>query len=396
MTDLVVVGAGTMGAWTAYHAARAGRKTVLIDAYGAGHPRATSGDETRIIRASHGADSYYTRWARQARDAWIAFGDEWSEPVHLEVGVLWFARRHDGFEAASERTLRAEGIPVERLTAAEIVDRWPQVSTAGIAFGVFEPQGGVLLARRAIAALARAFTRTGGRFELASVQPGHRERRRLMDVVTADGIHYSGDAFVFACGPWLPRLFPEQLGNLIRVTKQDGVFIGPPAGDGRFAAEWLPAWVDYDASFYGIPAIDGRGVKVAPDRYGPVFDPTNGERIVDPESARLAHRYAGRRFPALAGQPIVETRVCQYETTPDTHFVIDRHPEFDNVWLVGGGSGHGFKHGPVIGQYVLDRLAGRPTAPGDERFGILRPRAPVTGDGLRTGGDSIAADWDAY
>ena len=396
MTDLVVVGAGTMGAWTAYHAARAGRKTVLIDAYGAGHPRASSGDETRIIRASHGTDSYYTRWSRQAREAWVAFGEEWSEPVHLEVGALWFARRPDGFEAASERTLRAEGIPVERLTAAEVVDRWPQVSMAGIAFALFEPQGGVLLARRGIAALARAFTRSGGRFELASVQPGHRERRRLMDVVTTDGIHYSGDAFVFACGPWLPRLFPEQLGDLIRVTKQDGFFIGPPAGDGRFAAEWLPAWVDYDASFYGIPAIDGRGVKVAPDRYGPVFDPTSGERIVDPESARLAHRYAGRRFPALAGQPIVETRVCQYETTPDTHFVIDRHPEFDNVWLVGGGSGHGFKHGPVIGQYVLDRLAGRPTAPGDERFGILRPRTPVTGDGLRTGGDSIAATWEDY
>jgi glycine/D-amino acid oxidase-like deaminating enzyme len=248
-----------------------------------------------------------------------------------------------------------------------------------------------------MAALARAFTRSGGRFELAHVHPGHRERRRLMDVVTADGIHYSGDAFVFACGPWLPQLFPEQLGNLIRVTKQDGFFIGPPAGDGRFAAEWLPAWVDYDASFYGIPAIDGRGVKVAPDRYGPVFDPTNGERIVDPESARLAHRYAGRRFPALAGQPIVETRVCQYETTPDTHFVIDRHPEFDNVWLVGGGSGHGFKHGPVIGQYVLDRLAGRPTVPGDERFGILRPRTPAAANaGLRTGGDSIMATWEDY
>ena len=394
MTDLVVVGAGTMGAWTALRAAQSGRKTILVDAYGVGHPRATSGDESRIIRASHGADPYYTRWAREARQTWIAFGDEWSEPVHLEVGVLWFAHREDGFEGASERVLRAESIPVERLTVDEIRARWPQVSDDGLAFAIFEPEGGVLLARRAVTAVARAFTRTGGRFELASVMPGRWDGRRLVDVVAADGTRIAADTFVFACGPWLPRLFPEVLANLIRVTKQDVFFFGPPGGDGRFGAEWLPAWVDFDASFWGIPAIDGRGVKVAPDHYGPVFDPSHGDRLVDPETARLARRYAGRRFPALVDQPIVETRVCQYETTPDTNFVIDRHPELENVWIVGGGSGHGFKHGPVIGRYVVERLEGRAIGKDDERFSISRPRTQQTG--MRTGGDSIATDWAGY
>lgn len=188
---------------------------------------------------------------------------------------------------------------------------------------------------------------------------------------------------MFAAGPWLPKLFPELLADLISVTKQDVIFLGPPAGDGRYAAEWLPCWVDYDAAFYGIGAVEGRGVKLAPDRYGPVFDPTDGERMVDPETVRLARRYVARRFPGLIDAPVVETRVCQYETTPDTHFIIDRHPDLDNVWLVGGGSGHGFKHGPVIGSHVVARMAGAPAGVEEERFAIDRPR-PLQ-QNLRTG-----------
>ena len=380
--DLLVVGAGTMGAWTAYHANRAGMRTVLVDAYGAGHPRATSGDETRIIRASHGDDRFLTRWSREARDEWIRLGEEWGERLFVETGTLWFARREDGFETSSIATLEELSIPVERLGLEDLRDRWPQVSGEELAFVVFEPEAGVLMARRGVGALAGAFGRAGGRFELALVRPGRSKGRRLLDVAGADGVRIAAEAFVFACGPWLPGLFPEVLGHVIRVTKQDVFFVGPPSGDGRFAAEWLPSWVDYDRSFYGVPSVDGRGMKAACDRYGQAFDPSIGERLVDPESARLTRSYVARRFPALADQPFVETRVCQYESTADTQFVIDRHPEFENVWLVGGGSGHGFKHGPVIGRYVLARLAGAATGPEEERFSLGRPRVPRAG--LRT------------
>jgi sarcosine oxidase len=392
--DLVVVGAGTMGAWSALWAQRAGRRTTLVDAYGAGHPRATSGDETRILRASHGADAFYSRWARRARERWIAFGEEVGESLYQEAGCLWFATRDDGFEAASEAILRGEGIPVERLSPGEIASRWPQIGLDGLVFAVHEPEAGLLLARRGVAAVARAFVAEGGRFELASVHPGRTSGRRLESVIGQDGAEIRGDSFVFACGPWLPRLFPEILADLIRVTKQDVFFIGPRGGDGRFAAEWMPCFVEYDAAFYGIPAVDGRGFKLAPDRYGPVFDPSAGERLVDPESARLVRQYLARRFPPLEHQPIVETRVCQYETTPDTHFLLDRHPGFDNVWLVGGGSGHGFKHGPVIGELVVSRLDGAAPGDGEERFALDRPRQPRAG--VRTGGDSMVTTWQGY
>jgi sarcosine oxidase len=392
--DVVVIGAGVMGAWTALHARRQGWRTTLLDAFGAGHSRATSGDESRIIRSSHGSDPLYSRWSRVAREAWIELGRTSGESLFVPAGALWFAHTADGFEADSEATLRSLGIPVEHLDAAEVAARWPQMATGDLAFAVYEPEAGLLMARRGVAAAVRRFEAEGGRFELASVGLGDHRGARLIDVTTPDGRRHAAEQFVFAAGPWLPRLFPDVAGELIRVTKQDVIFIGPPAGDGRFAADRLPCWVDYAAAFYGMPAVDGRGMKLAPDRYGPVFDPSHGERIVDPESVRLARRYLARRFPELIDAPVVETRVCQYETTPDTHFVIDRHPAFDNVWLVGGGSGHGFKHGPMIGRHVVGRLNGADLEAGEERFGLGHVRAPRPG--MRTGGDGIVSGWSDW
>ncbi len=381
--DVVVVGAGVMGSWIALEARREGWRTTLIDAFGAGHARATSGDETRIIRASHSDDPFYSRWSRLALPLWNALAESTGERLFVPSGVLWLAREEGGWEASSETTLRALGIPVERLTPAELTGRWPQLAGDDLAFAIFEPEAGFLMARRGVAAVARTFAAEGGRFELAWAEPGDTDGRRLLEVTTPGGIRHAAETFVFAAGPWLPRLFPDVLGGLIRVTKQDVVFIGPPAGDDRFSAKALPCWLDSEGAFYGVPAVDGRGMKVGPDRYGPPFDPTDGERIVDPESVRLTRTYLATRFPDLADAPVVETRVCQYETTPDSQFIIDRHPDFDNVWLVGGGSGHGFKHGPVIGRHVVGRIQGAAIGPGEERFGLDHARA--SGSTVRTG-----------
>jgi sarcosine oxidase len=384
VTDLVVVGAGTMGAWTALHAIRGGRRVTLLDAYGAGHPRATSGDETRITRASHGPDEFYVGWSRAAREDWIAFGEEVGQECFVQAGAVWFAHREDGFEATSVQTLRRLGVPVERLAPGEAASRWPQIAVDDLTFVVFEPEAGLLMARRSVAGVAARVADLGGSFEIAAVHPGEADGSRLRDIVLGDGRRIAADQFVFACGPWLPALFADVAGDLIRVTKQDVCFMGLPAGDTRFAVPALPCWIDYDASFYGVPAVDGRGLKIAPDEYGVPFDPSSDERLVDERSVRQAHAYLARRFPDLAGAPVVESRVCQYETTPDTNFVIDRHPAFDNVWLVGGGSGHGFKHGPSIGRYVT-RLLDAHVAEGPElRFRIDRPReVAATGAGAR-------------
>ena len=382
--DLAVVGAGVMGSWTALRARDAGLSVVLVDAWGPGNIRSSSGDETRILRAAHGTDELYARWARAAREDWIALGERVGERLFTEAGLVWFCHRADAWEADSERTLRTLGVPVEHLAPADVAARWPQMVAEDLAWALFEPEAGLLAARRGVAAVAGAFSRAGGVVTIASVRPGRREGDRLLEVVGTDGRRIAAGAFVFAAGPWLPELLPAVAGSLVTVTKQDVLYFGPPAGDTRFDAPAMPCWVDFDEELYGIGAYDGRGVKAAPDSYGPSFNPTSGERVIDPATVTSTRRYLARRFPDLADAPLVESRVCQYETTPDAHFIIDRHPDLANVWIAGGGSGHAFKHGPRIGAHVVGRLTGTEGPPDDDRFSLARPRQ--TGAiGIRTG-----------
>jgi sarcosine oxidase len=369
-----------MGTWVALEAAERGRRVLLVDAFGPGDPRASSGDESRILRSSHGTDRVYPVWARESRERWMALADEAGQPIFVQSGVAWLAHAESGFEADSEATLRSLDIPVEHLPPEAAAARWP-IASDGLAFVVFEPEAGVLRARAGVRAAARRFEALGGAIERRKVRaPLELDHGALVDT---NGARIADAAeIVVAAGPWLPSLFPDVVGSRIRVTRQDVLYVGTPPGDAHYDASSFPAWIDYDDAFYGIPALDGRGAKVAPDDYGPEIDPDQLERVVDPASIATTRAFLARRLPGLAQQPIVETRVCQYETTSDTHFVIDRHPQLEHVWIVGGGSGHGFKHGPRIGRYVVDRLDGAAHPELDERFSITRTRP--TSRGMRS------------
>lgn len=405
--DLLVVGAGIMGAWTAYWARAGGagtdgtrgggRAVSLLDAWGAGHLRATSSDEHRIIRSAHGDDPFYARWSRRALAHWRRFEDEWGVRLFERSGVLWFAAAEDGWEADSERTLAGLGIPIERLAPGDIARRWPAIDPTGLAFGLHEPDAGFLWARRGVQATVGAFQRAGGTYALAGVRPGREAGGRLLDVVDHVGRRWSAATFVFAAGPWLPKLFPDVCGPLVRVTRQPVFYVGPAPGDARFRADAMPGWSDDAGGCYGIPAADDRGFKIGIDRVGPRFDPTAGERIPDADDVRLARAFLARRFPDLAAAPLLESRVCQYESTPDSHFVIDRHPAWENAWIVGGGSGHGFKHGPRIGEHVVGRLdglaEGDDDGPPDGRF-RLGPRRAQRGPHLAS--DAMADAWPLF
>jgi len=218
-----------------------------------------------------------------------------------------------------------------------------------VRWAIFERDGGYLTARRACAAVLEGLLAAGGTYrQVAVLPPAPGEALRC-----SDGSTLAGDAYVFACGPWLGKLFPDVIGDRVRATRQEVFFFGTPPGDARFTEEALPVWADHANHFmYGIPGNEWRGFKVADDARGPVFDPTAGERLPSPEALRSARDYLAFRFPALKDAPLLEARVCQYENSPDEHFIVDRHPGADNVWLVGGGSGHGFKHGPAVGELV--------------------------------------------
>lgn len=355
--DVAVVGAGVFGAWTAYQLQRSGKRVILIDAYGAGNSRSSSGGESRIIRMGYGADEIYTRSALRSLQLWREFLARIDELLFYRTGVLWLAHSDDPYPAKCVETLEKIGVPIEKLTRAELEQRYPQMALDGIAWGLLEPDSGALVARRAVQAVVREAIRNDAAYLQESVETPT-GRRNLDCVTTANGRRVSAGTYVFACGPWLPKVFPDLLADRIHPTRQDVFFFGTPAGDQRFTAPALPIWIDFKDEAYGFSDFDGRGIKVAIDRHGQPFDPDNDDRVVTEESLLAVRQYLARRLPDLKNAPVTETRVCQYENTSNGDFLIDRHPEFDNVWLVGGGSGHGFKHGPVVGEYVANRIEG--------------------------------------
>jgi glycine/D-amino acid oxidase-like deaminating enzyme len=310
------------------------------------------------MRGTYGPDQPYTELAARALNLWAKYERRWKRQFLHRSGVLWMAAaRDDAFEHGSVEMLRAAKIPFRELSGARLRKLWPQINFEGIEWGIFEPQCGYLDARASCVAVVDAFVAHGGRYRQLAVLGDGLEGGRLKGLRLSDGSSLKADFYVFSCGPWLGRLFPQTLGNLVQATKQDVFFFGAPSGDSRFSDANMPVWADHRGRFrYGIPGSDRRGFKIADDTRGPEFDPTSGERVASPETLKDIREYVAFRFPALRHAPLVETRVCQYEQTPDSHFIIDRHPAYENLWLLGGGSGHGFKHGPAIGEMMAELI----------------------------------------
>ena len=310
------------------------------------------------MRGTYGPDQPYTEMAARALKLWASYERRWKRRCLHRTGVLWMAAKgDDAFERGSIDSLRRARIRHEELPPRQMKARWPQINFANVVWGIHEPDCGYLDARASCQAVVDAFVEEGGKYVQSAVLPEGLESPPLRDLVLSDGARLKADHYVFACGPWLGTMFPEAIGKLVSPTKQDVFFFGPPAGDNRFDSRHLPVWGDHvDRFLYGIPGDGRRGLKVADDTRGPAFDPTSGERVVSQELLREVREYLAFRFPALKDAPLVESRVCQYEQTPDANFIVDRHPRMENVWLMGGGSGHGFKHGPAVGEMMADLI----------------------------------------
>jgi glycine/D-amino acid oxidase-like deaminating enzyme len=357
---IAVVGAGAFGGWTALHLLERGARVTLVDAWGPGNSRASSGGETRVMRGTYGPDQPYTEMAARSLKLWQKYERQWKGKFLHRTGVLWMAARRnedDAFERGSIEMLRAAKINSQELSTPEMKNRWPQINFEGIHWGIFEPDCGYLDARASCQAVVEAFVAAGGTYRQLAVLGEGLENGPLRSLARSDGSRLKADRYIFACGPWLGKLFPQAIGDLVQSTRQDVFFFGTPAGDDSFSDRHLPVWADHRGRFrYGIPGSGCRGFKIADDTRGPAFDPTDGERVITPETLKDIREYVAFRFPALKDAPLLETRVCQYEQTPDSHFIIDRHPAMENVWLLGGASGHGFKHGPAIGEMMADLI----------------------------------------
>jgi glycine/D-amino acid oxidase-like deaminating enzyme len=284
--------------------------------------------------------------------------------------MLWLAGSDDRYEIAALASLEKAGVSHKRLSPMEASRIYPQINFEGVSWAIQEEEAGYLLARRACELVAREFVDLGGSYLEASAAPGAIEGGRMDPVLLADGSQLRADKYVFAVGPWLGKCFPS-IGDMVASTRQEVYFFGTPAGDDRFSDGRLPVWLDNRGPvFYGVPGNERRGMKIGDDTRGPLFDPGAGDRTPSIDGIRAARAYLEFRFPGMKNAPLLESRVCQYENTPDHYFILDRHPEAANVWIAGGGSGHGFKHGPAFGDLAA-RVVLKEEQP-DARFSLKR------------------------
>jgi glycine/D-amino acid oxidase-like deaminating enzyme len=358
--QVAVIGAGVFGAWTAEHLRRSGHRVTLVDMAGPANNRASSGGESRMTRAGYGKDEIYSRMARDSLAEWKTLSSVSGLPIFVPHGVLFFTATPDDYFTQSLAVNRKLGLPVEQLDRAALARRFPMIDFTGIELGMFEPGFGALMARRAVQTLVERFVRSGGTYLKGFAQALRSSSDIANQLWLSSGERIAADKFVFAAGPWLPKIFPDVLGQRIFATRQEVFFFAPPAGDRRFLPAAMPGWADFNGGdvYYGFPDLEGRGVKFAHDSHGVEVDPDTQSR--EPTKVALDEiiAFRDRRFPLLKNAPLTEARVCQYENSSNGDFLIDRHPEMSNVFLVGGGSGHGFKHGPEVGRLAAQLLQG--------------------------------------
>ena len=360
--DVVVVGAGTFGLWTALHLQRLGAQVTVLDAYGAGNSRQTSGGETRGVRTSYGDRPHgrlWTRWATDAIQKWT----EWDEMgrdrllprLFFNTGDLILREESGPYIETTRSHWTALSTPHEVLTADEVAYRWPWIRFDGLGVALYEPAAGVVRARRAIESVARVFEEEGGTIRIGRASLGGRSGSTLENVTIEGGDTVSAAITIFACGPWFPKVFPELMGNRIRIAMGHVFYFAVPPGDTRFSFPYMPS--------YGVPGCTGWPA-LPPDHRGfrvrtggrPPEDPDTSDRWIPPEAHDRPRQILQRHFPDLEGAPINETRACHYESSVDRNFIIDHHPDYENVWLLGGGSSEAFKFGPVLGEYIARRV----------------------------------------
>ena len=355
----VVVGAGAFGGWTALELLRRGAQVTVVDAWGPGNSRASSGGETRVIRATYGPDRIYSEMVVRALEIWKEAGERWNDQLFFETGALWMSDGVDRYATDAVPILADLGVPFEELTGEDLARRFPQINPEGLAYALYEKSAGYLLARRGCQRVLEGFLAEGGEYRQAKAAAGTVANGTMRDVRLASGETLEADLFVFAGGPWLAQLFPGFDPPLVSPTRQEILYFGTPPGRTDLTDAELPVWVETGASlFYGVPGSNYRGFKVADDSRGAPFDPTNGDRTPSPEAIRTGRNYMERRFPAMRGAPLIESRVCQYEQSADGHLIVDTHPEAANAWIAGGGSGHGYKLGPALGEMLAGQALG--------------------------------------
>jgi glycine/D-amino acid oxidase-like deaminating enzyme len=413
--DVAVIGAGAFGGWTAYWLRRLGARVVLVDAYGPANSRATSGDETRGVRTSYGDRPHgeqWMRWASRAIERWKAWDQEWGKDLKMRLffttGDFIFRADWENFTRTTRDLFQKNNIRHEVVPVDVVRKEFPVFDLRDVKVCLYEAEAGVVRARRSCQCVAEVFQKLGGELVIARAYPSLARAGRMDDLILNTHDTLRAAHYVFACGPWLGKVFPGVMGQRLRTPMGRVCYFATPLGDDRFAFPNMPSFNFPGVTGWPTLPVDSRGLRVrggggggagggrggggggggggrgsaAPAGPvvvgGPEQDPDLSDRYVDPGTVQRARNFLAERIPLLKDTPLNETRACHYEGSISRNFIIDRHPEMSNVWIAGAGNSEAFKSGPVIGEYVARRVLNKDLEP-ELAAGFRIPEATYDG-----------------
>ena len=269
--DIVVVGAGLWGSFTAYHLRKMGANVTVVDAYGPGNARSTSGDETRGVRSSYGdkrgtLGELWTLWARESMKRWIQFDDEWGRELRLNLfhvtGDIIYRTEWDNFQLQCKLWWDKNKIPYQILNPDDVRKAFPVVGMEDITACLYEPDAGVVRARRAAQAAAAAFEHLGGKIRIGRASPSKVSSGKLEEIALDTGGTLRADTFVYCVGPWLGKTFPDIFAKKTRTPMGYVVYFATPIGDHRFTYPNMPSFNFPGVTGWPALPVDNRGFRV--------------------------------------------------------------------------------------------------------------------------------------